>query len=140
MYQHFIHLNDKLFLVNYRNRIFKVSQNQDADNKIGFTDEFHEIENDNKTLTSKNYYVLRDRLMCTQIQDRSKYVCLVHDLTDHGRPKEERRRRKLYYILEIWSIDEKSEKPVFTDYKIPIENFKENRSPPNTTPRGYVTT
>jgi len=62
--------------------------------------------------------------ICTIIHDNSKYVCLVHDLTDHGASKEDRRQRVLHYILEVWSLDENSN-PVFRDHKFPDKIFED---------------
>ena len=64
MYQHFIQLKNRLFLVNYRNRVYE----EDPKNET-----FVEIESGNETLHDKTFYRLRDRLMCTTIQDSSKY-------------------------------------------------------------------
>ena len=116
MYQHFIQLKNRLFLVNHRNLIFEI------DPKI--RTKFVEIESGNKTWHEKSFYILRDRLICTIIHDNSKYVCLVHDLTDHGASKKDRRRRVLKFILEVWSLDENSN-PVFHDQKFLDEHFED---------------
>jgi len=44
-------------------------------------------------------------------------------LTDNGASKDDRRRRVLHYILEVWSLDENSE-PVFHDYQFPDKEFE----------------
>lgn len=114
MYQHFIHLNDELYMVNYRNRVFKMDTKNNT---------FIEIEF-NKMKQQEKYYLLRDRLMCTIIHDRSKYVCLVHDLTDQNKPKEERKRRALYYLFEIWSVDKSTGKLEYKDHFLDMDSFE----------------